>query len=66
MRMNVKNLETIVESQSGMLSQYQQWLADRDFRLAEALSKNQLLNQQNLVLMQENAELLEELTKPTG
>lgn len=61
----MEQLEIINESQAGMLRLYQQWLADKEYQLAEALAKNQLLNQQNAVLRQENAELEEELTKPT-
>lgn len=61
----MEQLEIINESQAGMLRLYQQWLADKEYQLAEALAKNQLLNQQNAVLRQENEELEEELTKPT-
>lgn len=52
------DLEVQVEAQAGMLRLYQQWLADKEFQLAEALAKNGL--QAHRI-----AQLEEELTKPT-
>lgn len=50
-------LEVKVEAQALMIRQYQQWLADKQLLLAEALAKNGLQSQRIV-------QLEEELTKP--
>lgn len=55
-----------IESQARMLRTYQQWLADKEFLLAEALAKNGLQSQRISWLEQENYRLEDELTKPTA
>lgn len=58
--------EVQIESQANMLRIYQQWLADKEFQLAEALAKNGLQSQRIAWLEQENYRLEDELTKPTA
>lgn len=59
-------LQIKAKSQAGMLRIYQQWLADKELQLAEALAKNNLQGQRIAWLEEENSRLEDEITKPTA